>query len=198
MQRPDEVFARDKCSWGWEIIESFTYGLIHVCSLKAAGSLLPSTGCGSGPQQGLIYPQEGEICLSRTGNEISQNPHGLLMWKACSTSSIQPALRAAVVIPCMAFACTLPCYQNALFLTPAKSHTSVGNMAHAPWQRAQPRFRQPGAAPQLHPTSLGMYAERDAILQKTRQDETTRSFCLSFQDYKPRERHAHKPHAYNH
>lgn len=74
--RPDEVFTRDKCSWGLEITESLMYGLIQS-SLKAAGNLLPFMVCGFGPPQGLIYLQEGEICLSRTGNDILQNPHGL-------------------------------------------------------------------------------------------------------------------------
>lgn len=134
------MFTRDKCSWGLKT-ESLVDGLIQG-SLKAVESLLPSMDCGLGPQPGLIYPARRRDLYwgTRAHNTHTACPYGRpALLPSFHPTSIQPVLRATVVAPRMFFVCSLSWPQNA-HLTPAKSHTLLGNIANVPWQCAWPDF----------------------------------------------------------
>lgn len=71
------------------------------------------------------------------------------------------------------------------FLPPAQSHTLISSTAHVP----SPDVGSLDQPPLLK--SVGMDPDYDAILQKTAQDETTRSSCLSLQEFQTKGKHAH-------
>lgn len=152
--------------------------------LEGRGSLLPSMGCGFSPRQGLSHPQECEICLSPTSREILQTPRGMPVWKACS-SSIQPLVESCCGHSMRGSHLHFTLLPKCSFLLPAQSHTLVSSTAHVP----SPDVGSLDRPPPLK--SVGMDPDYDAILQKTAQDETTRSSCLSLQEFQTKGKHAH-------
>lgn len=104
-----------------------------------------------------------------------KSPHRLPLWKACSTSTCFESCSGNTMHGfCLHFALLPKCP----FLSSCKGPTLVSNMAHKPWTSTPTAL-----------TSVGMHVGYDAILHKTRPYETTQSFCLSFQDYKPKGTH---------
>lgn len=125
------------------------------------------------------------------GDESSHHTCRMPILLTCPTSSIQPVLKATVVAPHLVFICTLCWPQNAHFLTPAKSTRCLAILPMCPGS-VHGQILTAWMSTWTTPPSAGQYTEQDAALQKKHQYETTWSFCLSFQDYKPSKRQAHK------
>lgn len=117
-----------KCLQGIKAVEIRSKGSSDPALSEGRGSLLPSTGCGFSPWQGLIHPQECEICLSPISSEILLRSH--VHGPVESLQFIHPG--------CCESCCghTMPgsCLHSALlpkccFLHPAQSHTGVSSTA---------------------------------------------------------------------